>query len=117
MNWYLKVLKNYAQFNGRARRAEYWYFTLFQILIFGALLVLFTVTESMAFYGLYMLYALATLLPGLAVTIRRMHDVDKSGWYCLIPIYSLILALTEGTKGPNKYGPDPKEGMAPAMPS
>jgi len=55
------------------------------------------------------IYVLAVLIPGIAVGVRRMHDVDKSGWFLLIPIYNLILACTEGTKGENEYGADPKE--------
>lgn len=55
------------------------------------------------------LYNLAILLPAIAVGVRRMHDVDKSGWFLLIPIYNLILACTDGTKGPNRFGVDPKE--------
>ena len=54
------------------------------------------------------IYQLATLIPFIAVSVRRMHDVNKSGWFLLIPIYSLIIAITDGTKGDNKYGPDPK---------
>ena len=54
----------------------------------------------------------ATIIPFLAVAIRRVHDHDKSGWFVLIPIYNLILYLTEGTKGPNRFGPDPKGGQA-----
>lgn len=56
------------------------------------------------------LYSLAVLLPNIAVAIRRMHDVGKSGWYCLIPIYNIILAATDGEKGSNQYGEDPKAG-------
>lgn len=65
-------------------------------------------------FGLYQpqwlsnLYSLAVLVPSLAVAVRRMHDVGKSGWYILIPIYNLILAVTEGDNGPNEYGEDPK---------
>ena len=53
-------------------------------------------------------YLFAVMIPSLAVAVRRMHDVGKSGWYILIPIYSFILAVTEGEKGANQYGPDPK---------
>jgi len=53
-------------------------------------------------------YQLAILIPSIAVGVRRMHDVNKSGWFILIPIYNLILAVTDGTKGDNKYGHDPK---------
>lgn len=101
MNYYLKVLQNYANFNGRARRSEYWYFFLFNVIIsfgFG-----FVVPQFAS------LYTLAVLIPSIAVAVRRMHDVGKSGWFYLIPIYNLVLAVTEGTKGSNEYGPDPKE--------
>ena len=57
---------------------------------------------------IYNIYSLGTLLPLIAVAARRMHDVGKSGWYMLIPIYSLILACTEGEAGENMYGPNPK---------
>ena len=58
------------------------------------------------FLGL--IYSLAVLIPGIAVGVRRMHDVDKSGWFLLIPFYNLYLAVTEGTQGANRFGPDPK---------
>ena len=105
MNYYLKVLQNYATFNGRARRSEFWYFTLFNIII---IFVLGFVDGLMGINVLSIMYTLAVLIPGIAVTIRRMHDVGKSGWYCLVPIYNFILECTEGTIGSNEYGPDPK---------
>jgi uncharacterized membrane protein YhaH (DUF805 family) len=112
MKWYLKVLKQYADFNGRARRKEYWMFTLFHVIFTYALIflgiALMEATNSMVFVFLYFIYILALLIPALAVSVRRMHDVGKSGWYILIPIYSLILAVTEGDKGANEYGADPK---------
>ena len=105
MNWYLTVLKKYSIFSGRARRSEYWYFVLFNSLIVIAL----------ELFGVYLnspilaaVYNLAVLVPSLAVAVRRMHDVNKSGWFILIPFYNLVLACTDGTVGPNKYGPDPK---------
>jgi uncharacterized membrane protein YhaH (DUF805 family) len=114
MEYYLKVLKNYANFNGRARRKEYWMFVLFHIIIFVVLEGLAIGLQSMIFGLILMVYALGTLIPALAVTIRRMHDVSKSGWFCLIPIYSLILAVTDSTPGANEYGPNPKEGAMAA---
>jgi len=105
MNYYLKVLQNYAVFEGRARRSEYWYFVLVNVLIsFG----LGFIGGMLGFELLSNLYSLAVLVPSIAVGVRRMHDVGKSGWFILIPIYNLILAVTEGDKGPNEYGPDPK---------
>lgn len=106
MNYYLKVLSNYANFNGRARRSEYWYFFLFNCIISFALGF---IGGMIKFEWIGNIYALAVLLPGIAVGVRRMHDVGKSGWYLLIPIYSLILCFTEGDKGDNEYGPDPKD--------
>ena len=108
MNYYLKVLQNYAVFNGRARRKEYWMFFLFNVIFafaFGFICGLLDVPN------LANIYTLAVLLPGIAVGVRRMHDVGKSGWFILIPIYNLILACTEGDKGPNEYGEDPKASV------
>ena len=112
MNYYLEVLKKYAEFDGRARRSEYWYFTLFSIIISIALGVLGAAMKSELLGNIY---SLAVLVPSIAVAIRRMHDVGKSGWYCLIPIYNLILACTAGDVGPNQYGLDPKDPNASAM--
>ena len=113
MNYFLDVVKNkYAQFNGRARRAEYWYFVLFNVIISIIVNVLVRATGSTAIAGIGGLISLALLVPGIAVAIRRMHDVGKSGWFILIPIYNIILAATEGTRGPNEYGEDPKGALA-----
>jgi uncharacterized membrane protein YhaH (DUF805 family) len=105
MNYYLKVIQNYATFSGRARRSEYWYFVLFN-LIFS--IVLAIVAAVIRFPLLSTLYSLAVLLPSIAVAVRRMHDVGKSGWFILIPIYNLILCCTNGVNGSNEYGEDPK---------
>jgi uncharacterized membrane protein YhaH (DUF805 family) len=115
MNWYLSVVRdNYANFSGRARRSEYWYFVLANLLIS---LILFALIFALGIFGiiLYSLYALAVFIPSLAVIVRRLHDVDKSGWFyfiCLIPligpIWLLVLFATEGTPGSNQYGEDPK---------
>ena len=105
MNYYLKVIQNYATFSGRARRSEYWYFVLFN-LIFS--IVLAIVAAVIRFPLLSTLYSLAVLLPSIAVAVRRMHDVGKSGWFVLIPIYNLILCCTNGVNGSNEYGEDPK---------
>jgi uncharacterized membrane protein YhaH (DUF805 family) len=117
MEWFLKVVKeHYADFNGRARRKEFWMFNLFFVVgiigleiiavIFGFISAILS-TIILAIIGLG---ALALIVPGLAVGIRRMHDVGKSGWFVLIPVYNLILAITEGEKGDNQYGSDPKAG-------
>lgn len=119
MDYVKKCFQNYANFNGRARRAEYWYFCLFNILISGGLSLLSTVAGkgaiNSALTGLSSLYSLATLVPGLAVAWRRLHDIGKSGGYwffILIPIAGPIILLvwlaTAGNAGDNAYGPDPK---------
>jgi len=105
MNYYLKVLKQYADFNGRARRKEYWMFVLFNFIV-GFLI---SITGGMMGAEiLYTIYSLAVIIPSIAVGVRRMHDVGKSGWYLLIPIYNFILACTDGDSGDNEYGSNPK---------
>jgi uncharacterized membrane protein YhaH (DUF805 family) len=106
------VTNKYADFNGRARRSEYWYFALVSIIIswtlsfVGAYLMIQSNTSII--YYLSVIFSLAILVPSIAVGIRRMHDVGKSGWYVLIPIYNLILACTDSQPGENAYGPNPK---------
>ena len=112
MEWYLKVLKNYAVFNGRARRKEYWMFVLFNAIALFLLAFIDGATgmlDPQTGYGtLGSIYSLAVLIPTLAVGVRRMHDVGKSGWFLLIPIYNLVLACTDSEASENKYGPSPK---------
>ena len=119
MNWYTDVLKKYAQFGGRARRKEYWFFSLFNTLIIGALaLIDFSTGRFNPDTGLGLLsgiYSLATFLPQLGVTVRRLHDTDRSGWWLLLGVIPLIGSLvllvffaSSGTLGDNRYGPDPK---------
>ncbi len=111
MHYYSRVLKNYAVFEGRARRKEYWMFVLFNLLISFALRFLehilggATATDQSV---LSTIYQLAVLLPSLAVGVRRMHDVNRSGWWLLVPIANFIFSITEGDLGDNKYGTDPK---------
>jgi uncharacterized membrane protein YhaH (DUF805 family) len=123
MNWYLQVLKNYAVFNGRARRKEYWMFVLFNIIfsIVAIILdnILGTAMEGVSYGLFYALYGLAVLIPGLAVSVRRLHDVGKSGWMILIAlipiigaIWLLVLMVTDSNPGENKYGHNPKEVLA-----
>ncbi len=112
MKWYLKVLKQYAVFSGRARRKEYWMFVLFNFII--AMILGFVegaanINSSSENSILANIYQLAILIPSIAVGVRRMHDVGKSGWFLLIPIYNFILSVSDGNKGSNEYGADPKE--------
>ena len=107
-------LKKYAQFSGRSRRKEYWLYTLFYVVI-----------TSLTFYVdavmgegegvLSLLLWLLLLVPGVAVIVRRLHDIDRSGWWSLIlvipligPIVILVFMCLDGTSGNNRFGPDPK---------
>lgn len=119
MNWYLEVLKQYAVFNGRARRKEYWYFLLFNIIISIILGVIDGVVGSFSpETGIGLLggiYALAVLIPGLAVSIRRLHDTNRSGWWLLLllipligPIVIIVFMATDSNPEENQYGANPK---------
>lgn len=120
MNWYLKVLKQYADFSGRARRKEYWMFVLFNMIFAIVAMILDNILgiamEGIGYGPLYGLYVLAMLIPGLAVAVRRLHDVGKSGWMILITlipligsIWLLVLLVTDSNPGENQYGKNPKE--------
>lgn len=93
-------LSKYATFTGRASRSEYWFFFLFTFIIgiFAGIISAVTGSDAVG----YAIQA-AFWIPGLAVSIRRMHDLDKSGWFILIPIYNFILTLTPGTSGSNRF--------------
>ena len=97
MNWYLDVLRKYAVFRGRARRREYWLFFLVSTIIFVGLSIIDVATgtfsPSVGIGLLGGLYSLATLIPGIAVTVRRLHDTDRSGWWLLIGVIPVIGAL------------------------
>lgn len=117
MNWYLEVLKKYAVFNGRAQRQEYWFFVLFNLII----TVVLGFVEGLAGSPgvLSLIYGLAVLVPSLAVTVRRLHDSDRTGWWIfigLIPLIGaivlLIFMLLDSTPGKNQYGPSPKAAAA-----
>ncbi|MFD6351578.1 DUF805 domain-containing protein [Nocardia tengchongensis] len=116
------VLSNYATFSGRARRSEFWWFTLFHLLIFIGMPVLnvaLTASDSTGASPLGVVHGLlelALILPSLAVQVRRLHDAEFSGWWILIAFIPFVGALTlfvfsvmDGTHGPNKYGSDPKD--------
>ncbi len=118
MNWYLAVLKKYVVFEGRARRKEYWIFFLVNLIATFILAVIDGATGTFdAEAGLGLLgtiYALAVLLPSLAVAVRRLHDTDRSGWWLLLiflPIIGFIVLLVfmvlQGTPGHNRFGEDP----------
>jgi uncharacterized membrane protein YhaH (DUF805 family) len=135
MEWMLMPLRRYADFSGRSRRKEYWMFTLFILLVYLAIITLLAVggglsgafapgadaqMPAIGWVGilLIVIFAFGILIPTIAVQVRRMHDQDKSGWWVLIayiPIVNYIGGIVifvfmciEGTKGENRFGPDPK---------
>lgn len=128
MKYYLKVLRDYANFRGRARRSEYWFFALFNLIAIWLCILLDKMLGTTFNFGalgnqmpisygyIYAFYNLAVLIPGLAVAVRRLHDVGKSGWFLLIAfiplvgaIWLLVLFFTDSKPGPNKWGPNPKD--------
>ena len=118
MNWYIKAWKNYAVFEGRAGRQEYWYFVLFHALIYILLSIIAGILGKLG-AGLLSLYSVAVFLPGLAATIRRLHDTNRSGWWfllMLIPFVGSIVLLVFLAQGShaveNEYGPRPQAVLA-----
>ena len=133
MEWMILPLKRYADFEGRSRRTEYWMFTLLLVIvafvITGLLFALadFRQVEAgnappsgfWAAAALLGLFWLAIIIPSIAVQVRRFHDQDKSGWFVLLAfipyvggIVVLVFMCIEGTRGPNRFGPDPKDPYA-----
>jgi uncharacterized membrane protein YhaH (DUF805 family) len=142
MIWYLAALKNYATFRGRASRREYWMFVLVNAIIGITLFMIGKLTKmpdgptfgigmsrnGLGVFGigvfsnpvLFQIYALATLLPFLAVEVRRLHDTGRTGWWWvfgLVPVLGwivlVIFCATDGAAGDSRYGPDPKTAISP----
>jgi uncharacterized membrane protein YhaH (DUF805 family) len=139
VSWYLKVLNQYVDFRGRARRREFWMFWLVTVIVVAVLGVIDSLLHTDnamgaqhrngIFDGIFLfpssvglisgIYVLLTFLPTLAVMVRRLHDRDHTGWWVLIlliPIIGflvmLVFTLSEGTRGPNRHGADPKAAVA-----
>ena len=118
MDWYLKVLKSYAVFEGRARRKEYWMFTLINLLV--SMVFGFVVGMIGAILGaseihiqlFAQLYTLAIIVPSIAVGVRRMHDAGHNGWWIIAPFINIILLCYNSQPGTNKYGQNPKADLA-----
>jgi uncharacterized membrane protein YhaH (DUF805 family) len=111
---------NYVNFSGRAVRSEYWYWVLFAII--GAI-VAEIIDYILGITAVYPLFGLAIFLPGIAVGVRRLHDLDRSGWWLLLSLIPLVGGIilivwfcSRGTIGPNRFGQDPLAGMAPPIP-
>ena len=130
MEWMLKPYRRYAEFSGRSRRKEYWMFFLLIVIVYAVLLVIMSMGAptvdpltgqvsgggmmTTVGGGLLLLFWVGTIIPSLAVSIRRMHDQDRSGWWILCPIMNIVFLFIEGTRGPNRFGPDPKGEADPA---
>ena len=117
MNWYLKCLQQYGYLNGRARRSEYWYFSLFNFIIAFAIGFLLTpILGPTISIRIGYIYGFAVFIPSVAVGVRRLHDIGKSGWFILLsliplvgPIVLLIFYCMDSEPGENQWGPNPKE--------
>ncbi|USD51642.1 DUF805 domain-containing protein [Vibrio sp. SCSIO 43153] len=118
-DWYYKVILNYTNFNGRARRQEYWYFTLVNVLVNLVMGIIDRVIGSVmqmdnfGFFGV--IYALFIMIPSIAVTVRRLHDSGRTGWWALIafvPVIGILVLLyfliQDSEEGSNQYGANPK---------
>lgn len=121
MHWYFDVLRKYAVFEGRARRKEYWIFALISTIV----VIFLSVIDEMAGWTVWdegllsFLYGVAVIVPSIAVTVRRLHDTDRSGWWCLIALIPLVGAIIvlvfmiqDGTAGDNRFGSSPKAETA-----
>ena len=132
MEWMLLPLRRYAEFSGRSRRKEFWLFFLFQFLVSAAIGIVFgrpSYEQYGGFFGfstsltgpggvVQNLFGLAMFIPSLAVSVRRLHDIDRSGWFLLlllVPILGwftlLVMYCLDGNRGYNRFGPDPKNPM------
>ena len=122
MDWYLDVLKNkYATFSGRARRKEYWMFLLINLVVSVALALIDSLIGSVSESGMGLLssvYSIGVLITSLALCVRRLHDIGRTGWWVLISIIPvigavvlLVFMLLDSEPGSNRYGANPKEGI------
>ena len=128
LDWMLMPYKRYVDFSGRSRRKEYWMFQLLIVIVYIVLSVIMAMgapsvdpaTGQLSGggalmsigTGLFGLFWLGTIIPSIAVSVRRMHDQDRSGWWILCPIANIVFLFIEGTRGDNRFGPDPKAGEA-----
>lgn len=103
-NYYIKAIKNYVTFRGRATRPEFWFFALFNGII---TIILTQFGKFIHNDALLYVYALFIELPYLGVAVRRMHDIDRSGWWILVPFVNAVFFCLKGTEGENRFGPQP----------
>jgi len=124
MQSYLKVLRDYATFSGRARRREYWMFVLINVIVAVVLSLFDSVLFDDGAMVLSGLYWLAILVPSLAVSVRRLHDTGRSGWWLLVSLVPVVggivlfvFTVLDGDPGANAYGPSPKQTVAVPPPA
>ncbi|WP_394790072.1 DUF805 domain-containing protein [Rhodoferax sp.] len=122
MDWFVDALKKYAVFSGRAQRSEYWYFFLFYFLLYIGAAIIDGLAGSFNRHSgmgvVTSIYAIAMLLPSLSVGVRRLHDIDRRGWWLLIAVIPvvgaivlLVFAVKDSQPGTNRFGPNPKEAF------
>lgn len=127
MNWYMVALKQYATFDGRSRRKEYWFFALSNLIAMILLAIVDGITgnldETVGLGLLSGLYCLAVFVPSIAVTVRRLHDTNHRGWWVLIGliplvggIVLLVFTVMDSQPGANRFGPNPKGVIGPGTP-
>lgn len=124
MIWFIMALRKFGVFRGRARRKEFWFFVLFSnlfIYLFAVLVTGLGLVKDITI-GIFGLLLLALIIPTIAVTVRRLHDTGRSGWWLLIylvpiigPIIALVFLASDGQPGPNKFGLDPKQDSGPML--
>jgi uncharacterized membrane protein YhaH (DUF805 family) len=118
LSWFIEALRKYAVFSGRSRRKEYWFFVLFVVIISIVLSIidgLIGTSRSTGVGLLSTIFSLAILIPNISVSVRRLHDIDRTGWWILISlvplvgwIVLLVFNVQDSTPGTNRYGPNPK---------
>ncbi|ABM39488.1 DUF805 domain-containing protein [Polaromonas naphthalenivorans] len=114
MIWFLDAMIKYAVFQGRARRKAYWMFLLFVILISFFMGLILAIIQSVLHLGVDLAgianigFSLAILIPSVAIGVRRMHDIGRSGWRLIVPFLGWFMLCMDSQPGENKYGPNPK---------
>ena len=114
MKWYLAVMHKYAVFDGRAQREEYWMFFLFNIIIACSIGFVLVLVGGVSEIGTALstsvgaIYNIAVIVPSIAVAVRRMHDIGRSGWWILFPLVNFVFLCLDSQPDENEYGPNPK---------